>query len=439
MKQEFFKYVFQNITAMIGVSVYILADTFFISMSAGADGITVLNLVLPIYGLIFAIGSMIGVGSATRYAISKAMGNEEVDSYFLHAMFWDLAISIPFMLSGFFAPDQVLRIMGADAAIMKLGRSYAGIVLIAAPVFMINYVFTAFARNDQAPTIAMAGSLAGSMFNIVFDYILMFPLGMGMTGAALATALSPVVTMSVCSIHYLGKKNTVGFQWKTPSLRRILSCCELGISGFVGEISSAVTTVIFNMILLNLVGNVGVAAYGIVANLSLVAMSIFNGISQGTQPLISRSFGHGERENVLRLLKGSLCVTLIAEGLIVAFTWGFTDTFVQIFNSGDNQELRYYAYYAMRFYFLGFLAAGVNIMLVSYFSAVDRAKPAFVASILRGAAAIVICAIFMAQIWGINGVWLSFLAAEVITFLVICVMKRKTDKTSYVCFKKQKG
>ncbi|MBQ7795598.1 MAG: MATE family efflux transporter, partial [Lachnospiraceae bacterium] len=93
MKAEFFKYVLQNVFGMIGVSVYILADTFFISAAAGADGITVLNLALPIYGLMFAIGSMIGVGSATRFAIKKAQGQDEVDYYFTHAMFWDALIS----------------------------------------------------------------------------------------------------------------------------------------------------------------------------------------------------------------------------------------------------------------------------------------------------------------------------------------------------------
>lgn len=432
MKTEFLKYVLQNVAGMIGVSVYILADTFFISASAGADGITVLNLALPIYGLIFAIGSMIGVGTATRFAIKKAQGQWEVETYFLHALFWDLVISIPFVLLGLFAPKQVLKVMGGDPMIMELGESYMGIVLTAAPVFMINYIFTAFARNDNAPTIAMVGSLAGSIFNIVFDYILMFPMGLGMTGAALATALSPVVTMTVCCIHYFGKKNSVKFKWRLPSISLLFSCCQLGISGFVGEMASAVTTTIFNMILLNITGNIGVAAYGIVANLSLVAMAIFNGVSQGTQPLLSRSYGHGDSQSVRMFLRMGIGVTLFVEAALIAGAWGFTDTFVAIFNSEGNALLHEYAFDAMRLYFLGYLAAGVNVMLVSYFSATGKAKQAFVASMLRGAVAISVCAIAMAYVWGINGVWLSFLAAEVITLVVSLWMLRE-KKTARIC------
>lgn len=433
MKQEFIRYVLQNIASMLGVSVYILADTFFISVAAGADGITVLNLALPVYGLIFAIGSMIGVGSATRFAIGNAQGQAGVKDYFSHAIFWDAVFSVPFILPGIFAPKWVLEIMGGDSVIAELGEDYMRILLLAAPVFMSNYVFTSFARNDHAPAAAMTGSLAGSLFNIVFDYVFMFPLGMGMTGAALATALSPVVTMVVCWILYRShssvanrneeqghsaeglKTRCVKPSFVKPSIRLLFSCCQLGISGFVGEMASAITTVIFNMLLISITGNIGVAAYGIVANLSLVAMAIFNGISQGTQPLLSCSYGLGEQNHVRQLLRWGLAVTIAVEVILVTGTWCFTEQLTAVFNSGGNEILRIYAFDAMRLYFLGYLAAGVNMMLISYFSATDRAKPAFAASMLRGAVAISVCAVVMSFVWGMNGIWLSFLAAELIT------------------------
>ena len=424
MKRQFFRYVFQNVAGMIGVSVYILADTFFISVCSGANGITVLNLALPIYGLIFAIGSMIGVGSATRYAIRKAQGKKDIDFYFTQAVLWDCILSIPFMMLGIFAPEQVLHFMGADAAIMALGKSYVRIFMTATPLFMVNYVFTAFTRNDNAPTTAMVGSIAGSLFNIVFDYIFMFPMGFGLTGAALATVFSPVITSLVCCVHCLGKNSGIRFLWKLPSPRQLFSCCGLGVSAFVGEMSSAVTTTIFNFLILGIAGNVGVAAYGVVANLSLIAMAIFNGISQGVQPLTSKSYGHGNRDEVRTLLKLGIFVSLAVEAVIIAVVWNFTDTLVGIFNSEGNESLLYLAHDGLRLYFLGYLFAGVNILLVSYFAATARVKQAFVASVLRGALAIAICAVVMAKLWGIFGVWLSFLVSEILTFAVILMMSR---------------
>lgn len=190
MLKQFFKYITQSVAGMIGISVYILADTFFISVQSGADGLAVLNLILPVYGLVYAIGAMIGIGSATRYAISKAQGGNP-DFYFTQSIFWCLICSIPFILTGIFLPGKFLGLLGADQRLIHLGKGYLRIMLITTPLFMSNYTFTAFARNDHATSRAMIGAIAGSLFNIVFDYIFMFSMGLGLSGAALATAFSP--------------------------------------------------------------------------------------------------------------------------------------------------------------------------------------------------------------------------------------------------------
>ena len=180
IQKQFIKYVSQNICGMLGISCYIIVDTFFISQAAGTDGITVLNLVLPVYNLIFAIGSMIGVGSATRYTILKAQEDDSAKKYFANAILCILMISIPFVLSGIFSPDTVMHMMGADAGITQLGRTYTRIFLLFTPFFMMNYVFSAFVRNDNAPTLAMIGTMMGSFSNVVLDYVFMFPMGLSL-------------------------------------------------------------------------------------------------------------------------------------------------------------------------------------------------------------------------------------------------------------------
>ena len=418
IKKQFAKYVSQNILGMLGVSCYIIVDTFFISKAAGADGITALNLVLPIYGLIYAIGAMIGVGSATRFTIMRKRGEKEADDYLFNALFWVVLLSIPFVLAGIFVPDKVVALMGGDLQIAALGKAYTRIFLMFTPFFMANHVFMAYVRNDKAPTLAMIATLASSMSNIVFDYIFMFPMGLGLTGAALATVISPILSILICGTHFLMKKNTVRMKIGIPSLRRLGQSCQLGVAAFVGEITSAVTTTVFNFLILGLVGNIGVAAYGIVANFALVATAIFNGIAQGAQPLVSAQYGAGQTQGTRKLLRYGIVVAMSIAVLLVGVVWGFTDELVALFNSEGSVELAGYAYWAIRLYFIGYLLAGFNIVVSGFFSATDRPKEAFVASVLRGVVAIVICAVVMSRLWGIMGIWLAFAASELITALV---------------------
>ena len=426
--KQFTKYVTQNIFGMLGISCYIIADTFFISKAAGADGITVLNLVLPIYSIIFAIGSMIGVGSATRFAILRAQKDKSSEYYFSNAICWVWMIAVPFVLAGIFIPGKIIAMMGGDVGIVALGTGYTRIFLLFTPFFMMNYVISAFVRNDNAPSLAMLGTLAGSLSNILFDYIFMFPLGMGLEGAALATAASPIISILICGTHFLGKKNTIRFQMAIPSIKKLWQSCQLGVSAFVGEISSGVTTAVFNFLILALVGNVGVAAYGVIANFALVAVAVFNGVSQGSQPLLSDYYGRGNHASVSKIIRLSIATSFMLSILILLFVFAFAGRIAAVFNNENNAALTSYAVAGLKLYFTGFVFAGFNIVGTGILSAIELARPAFIASITRGFVAIIICAFVMSWLFGMNGVWLAFPTAEFVTSLIVAAAIIKNRK-----------
>jgi len=425
LTKQFFKYVSQNIFGLIGTSCYILADTYFIAQAAGTDGVTLLNLCLPMYNLIFAFGSMIGLGAATRYAILQAQGEARAQRYFSNAILCACLIAIPFMLAGAFCPGTLLQLMGGDGDIVALGLNYTRIFLLFTPFFMCNYILSAFVRNDGDPSLAMVATLSGSLFNVVFDYIFIFPMGLGLPGAALATAISPVLSIAICSRHFFQKSNTLTFVRQAPSARLLVQSCQLGISGFVGELSSAVTTTVFNFLLLRLAGNVGVAAYGVVANFALVATAIFNGVAQGAQPLISQCYGKNEMTGAKRLLLLGCGTALALAAVLYGAVFGFTDTFVALFNSESSALMAEYAHSGMRIYFLGYFFAGCNIVAAGYLGAVNRPTEATITSVSRGVAAIVTCSLILSALFGMNGVWSAFPAAEAITLaLTVFLLKR---------------
>ena len=205
----------------------------------------------------------------------------------------------------------------------------------------------------------------------------------------------------------------------------MVDVCPLGISAFIGEISSGVTTVVFNFLILGLAGNNGVAAFGVVANISIMAISVFNGIAQGAQPLFSRFYGKGDWESVKRIWKLSVRTAVILAVMVVMITNIFTESIVGIFNSENNVQMANYAMQGVRIYFVGFLFAGCNIVGAGYLSATENAGKAFGVSIMRGVVAIIACAVILAYIFGMPGVWLAFPMAECITTIFLVAAMKK--------------
>jgi Na+-driven multidrug efflux pump len=235
--------------------------------------------------------------------------------------------------------------------------------------------------------------------------------------------------MAVCCIHFFSKNNNISFKLVKPSIKLLLNSCKLGISAFVGEISSGVITVSFNMLILGLEGNIGVAAYGVVANISLVAMSVFNGVAQGSQPLLSEYYGKNDKESVNKIRNMGITSAIVIAIVELFCIWMWTKNIVNIFNSEHDKKLELLAIEGLRLYFIGFLFAGVNIISSSFFSATEYVKKAFIISIMRGFVAIICCAVIMSNLMGMRGVWLAFPMAELITLVVsIILVKSKSEK-----------
>lgn len=431
LKREFTRYVSLNIFGMIGISCYILADTFFVALGLGSAGLAALNLAIPAYSLMHGVGMMIGVGGATRYTVCRAQGDEKhAERIFTHAFALALIAGLLFLLLGLFASNPLARLLGADAQTFGMTQAYLKTLLCFGPFFVLNNLMLAFVRNDGAAGRAMFGMLLGSLFNIIFDYIFIFPCGMGMFGAALATGASPIVSLLILSGHL--KSSRRGFRLQKTTIRPALfgAVCLPGISTLVSELSSGAVLLLFNLMILRLAGNAGVAAYGVVANLALVAVSIFSGIAQGVQPLASRSLGHGDHKALRRLFRYSVVLALAISSVLYLLIFLFTNPLVAAFNSEGDTALAALAAGGLRIYFLGFWFAGLNIVSAAFFSAVERAQTGFMLSVLRGFAVITPVLLLLAALFGMNGVWATFPVAEAataaVTILSMCRYFRRT-------------
>lgn len=428
--KNFIKYVSLNIMGMIGLSCYILADTFFVAKALGATGIAALNFSISIYSVIHGTGLMIGIGGATRYSILKSRNKDmKANIIFTTCMKLGIVIGIIFALIGIFGSTPLALVLGADTTTLPLTKEYLSTILCFSPFFIINNIVLAFVRNDNSPNLSMVAMLVGSFSNIVLDYVFMFPFGMGMFGAAFATGLAPIISIGVLSIHFIKKKSKFKYIDSKVKFSYIRDIFGLGLSTFIVEVSSAVVLITFNLVILGLKGNLGVAAYGIVANIALVGISVFTGIAQGVQPLISKGYGLKNYE-LLGKVKNYALITSISLALFMyLFMFFNSDSIIGIFNSEKNLEIAQIAKSGLRIYFIGFFFVGINIIMAMYLSATERTRDAFMISVSRGCVIIVPLVILLSRIWNITGVWFAFVLTECIVTVVSLYMVKLRKKS----------
>lgn len=491
--KEFAKYTSLNVLGMVGLSCYILADTFFISKGLGANGLAALNLAIPVYSFIHGCGLMLGMGGGTKYSICQALHNsrisgfskdslpqnstkrdtgafcrilrnngraadssenlhpdetaagssenlrpdetaadssenlcpdeaadasrspnasENADRVFTNMLYAAAALAVCFVLAGIFFSGRLTRLLGADAEIAGMTQTYLRVILLFSPAFIMNNLCICFVRNDGAPRLSMLAMLGGSFSNIILDYILIFPLHMGILGAVLATGIAPLISMLILSGHLLGGKRGFHTLREKPRLSVILPCISLGFPSLVTEVSSGIVIIIFNIIFLKLAGNVGIAAYGVIANLSLVVVAVYNGIAQGIQPVISRAYGRKEEQTVRQVFRYGVGTVLVLSVLVYAVMFLFADPITGIFNSEGNARLKELAQSGIRLYFTVAPFVGFNILVSAYFTSVERAVPAQAVSVIRGFVLIIPMAFVMAAAAGVTGVWLAFPVTE---------------------------
>lgn len=429
----YLKYVSLNVLGMAALSCYILADTFFVSRGLGANGLTALNLAIPVYNLVNGTGLMLGVGGGAKYAVSKSRGDSSAQSrIFTNTLFLAAFFAAVFLAAGIFFSEDITAALGADGSVFEMTNTYLKVILLFSPAFILNNIFVAFIRNDGEPKLSMAGMITGSLSNVVLDYIFIFPLNMGIFGAVFATGLSPIISMCVLSAHIIRRKNGFHLIKTAPAPKLSGSICALGIPSLVSELSSGIVIIVFNSIILKMAGNTGVAAYGVVTNISLVVIAIYTGVAQGMQPLVSNAHGMEDTRSAARFFKYSVITVFCIFAVIYPVIFFFSGGIASVFNSENNAELQQIAVEGLKLYFTGALFAGFNIVAAMFFTAREAALPAHIISLLRSLILIVPAAFIMADMFGIKGVWLSFTVSEFLCAVcaAVILLRFKTKNTS---------
>lgn len=427
--RDFTRYTILSVLGTLGVSCYILADTFFVSKGLGTNGLAALNLAIPVYNFIHGTGLMLGMGGATRFSVCKSQGkHEEVNRIYTNTVYLAVLFSGVFFLLGLFFSGWLATLLGSDASVFEMTDTYLKWLLLFAPAFIFNDVLLCFVRNDESPQLSMIAMLIGSFSNIVLDYIFIFPMQMGIFGAIFATGLSPIISIAMMLPHWIKKRNTFHFTKTKMKANIVKQELSLGFPSLIAQLSSGIVMIVFNAIILKLEGNTGVAAYSVVANISLVIVAVYTGIAQGVQPLISTFYGIGDDKKARTVLRYAMTTMLTVSCVVYLLIFVFAQPITAVFNSENHMKLQQIAVAGLKLYFISIPFVGYNIILANYFTSVEKAVPAHILSILRGLILIVPMAFILSALWEMTGVWLTYPITEFFVALLGFVIYQRWSR-----------
>ena len=421
----FFRYLIPAIMGTMVTSIYVLADTIIIGKGIGIDAMAALNIVLPLFNIFFGNGLLFGVGGSVLMSIARGRGDVKAgECYYTVSMILNAVTCILYTVLFWVFMDPIARFLGATDVTMPYVKEYVPYVITGLSVFAFSTSLQTFVRNDGAPKLAMAAVVTGGISNVFLDILFVYPLHMGMAGASIASVIGSGITVIILLFHFRSKSCGLKFSLEGFSLKYVKQVFANGFTSFLVEITSGMVMFVFNIQLLEYVGDIGVSMYGVICNTAIIVICLCNGINQAAQPIISTNHGAGlyvRIESVRRLgVKTAMVICSIPAviGLIVP------NVFTYIFLN-PNEELLALSPVAIRTYFIGFFVMGVNMFIVGYFQSIVKPALSLILCLLRGCVLSILFVTILAPLFGVVGIWASVPLGEFVTlFIAVYFMKK---------------
>ena len=418
-KKQFFKFVIPSVVSMLVFNLYTMVDGIYVARFVGEHTLSAVNISMPYVNFIFAFSILFSVGTSTVVAIFRGENNMKSanETFTRNTIFLTVCALIITLLALVFQNELAL-FLGASEVTLPYVHDYLGVLIWFTFFFIVSYSMEVLVKTDGFPKLATAAVSVGAVTNIVMDYVLVVHVGMGIRGAAIATGLSQVLTFTVFTIHFLGKRGTIHWCKTTMDLSVYKRIIPIGTADFITELSAGTIIFLFNHAILKHIGDNGVVTYTVITYIYNIVMMTFTGISQGMQPLVS--FYRGRREeNTCRLfLRYALYSTFAMSMLALAICLFMTPALVSIFIDASRAELFTYTVHAFRIYSLCYLVIGYNIVCSGYFAAVEKSGYSFAISLLRGFVLIAASIWIMGELFQGEGIWYATLVCESSTLVV---------------------
>ncbi|NLB91759.1 MAG: MATE family efflux transporter [Clostridiales bacterium] len=428
IRKEILKYAAPGILGLVANSLYIVVDGIFVAKMLGPASLAAVTVVVPVVEILIALSLMISIGGGIYISINKGKGKLETSrAYFNNGFWFTLAVSFIIMVFCLLFQKPIVSALGATQDIFSETVRYFTWFILFVPFFTLNYALGTWIRNDGKPNLAMVGQIVGAIANIFLDYLFMGPMKMGIAGAAIATGLGPVIGIAIFLPHFLQKKGDLYFTKVKMHASYIKDILLGGLPSFSIEFALGAMSFLCNLFISKKMGAQGLAAFGVIGYINLILLSVFLGIGQGTQPLISRFVGQKDYERIHYSYRfttlASFVLGLVAYGLLVLGK----GSIVSVFVAPQEKELMALTLQAINLFFFSFAVTGVNIATASVFEAKHQVFFSIIISLLRAFVFLLPMLFLFSSFANPMALWLAVPVAEILT-LPISLLLWRTDK-----------
>ncbi|WP_237769489.1 MATE family efflux transporter [Pelosinus fermentans] len=400
-----------SLPAIIGMVVnafYNVIDSIFVGRGVGEIGLTAVTIAFPIMIVLMGFGMLVGVGAAA--VVSLRMGEkqqEQAEKILGNAFTLSMLLSAAFTGSVLLFLDPILIMLGAEQDVLPYAREFTRIIVLGSPFMYIGFGLNNIVRAEGNPQMAMSTTLISAGLNIVLNPLFIFTFHLGIGGSALATVISQGVSAIWVLVYFLRGKSVLRLRKKNFSLDKkiVRSIFEIGMSPFLMQIASSLTTVLFNYTLLRYSGELAVASIGIINRMGMLMLMPIFGISQGLQPIIGYNYGAGNYDRVKKALKIAIGAATLFSTVGFLVIQIFDKQIIMLFN--DNPELILLGSEAMRINLCMLPVIGFQIIGANYFQAVGKAGYAIVLSMSRQLLLLIPLVLLLPRLLGLQGVWLA--------------------------------
>ena len=431
--KKLLRFTMPSIVMMIFTSIYGVVDGFFVSNFVGKTPFAAVNFIMPFLMILGAVGFMFGTGGSALIAITIGAGDRRRANRLFSLFVYVSAIcGILIAVFGFLFIRPIASMLGAEGILLDQCVSYGRILLLTLPALILEYEFLSYFSTAEKPQLGLAFTIAAGVTNMVLDALFVAVFHWGLTGAAAATALSQAVG-GIAPLFYFCCPNTSILRLTKTTFdgKALLKACTNGSSELMSNISMSLVSMLYNGQLIRYAGEDGVAAYGVLMYVNFVFLAAFIGYSVGAAPVIGYHFGaanHGEMQN---LLKKSLIIIGICSITMFCLAELLAQPFSVIF-VGYDPDLMALTQKGFRIFSFSFLFAGIAIYGSSFFTALGNGLISALISFLRTLLFQTAAVLIFPLLWGIDGIWISIAAAELMAAAVTTLfLIKKRSKYHY--------